>query len=908
MKRILFAVFLLLGCLSIHAEPVYYGFKELSLDESFVYRFVKAMDAESQKAVEDILAGKNETEDQSIIKRAQDEWYVRKDHLLPDGNYYESAFYKEKDGNLNIILPTIEVIMEKDASIDELLELLGNRVTILGNEENAYYLGCQVKTSEEVLELCLLIYGCAYEYGIHGVKRFKADTYTLNSISDPYLISRLKDSYQPFVPKHEGEVLLYEMDWQGVDYNGGWVDYFSADTESYWSAEGTDEGLAITVHTKQGQIWQPQVMVVPDVFPLEAGRNYIVRLTLKVPSDGIYQVNLGSWAANTQYQTPVTASDEWQEIDVDFQQFGLGEGWLNSGDADSRNYLNPCHVLLQCGWMVGTTIVKKVQVIEQTKSDTTDVNNEEPINDDREDTQDKKLIFEKNWEGVEYSEWLTDDIVPDWTYEATDEGLVITNPHIQNQWWHPLVQCGGDNDFSLEEGHDYFVRLTMKVPSDGIYKVVLGDWSTLPSWYAEVSETPSDNWQVIDVEFSNFYTAIPNAQVYLYIGDVVGTTILKKVQVYERTTQDTYRPFVEDGKVWKVGDIWSGNPVRRVEYYYFDGDTIIDGKTCKQMMCQRYVSPDHPDYEDYKQFPILSYVGAYYEEDKKVYMYNSSNQFKLMYDFSINSNDTLWINNNLWPYVVEQRQTGGIKGFKGVHRDVMMCVGENRSYNTTWLEGVGCIDGPIYNVYYGQEGHALFLMACAVGDEVIYFNDEYEDGATPDDIAGARKSRFDFTHITKTKPKTRSKQEESDARISSSECDVARPKVKTRMRSGEEQSLYGEYNEQQLSINLSPINDAYQVCITDESGNAVYEKAINTGSIVGLNIDISAYAEGRYTVTVENSNESFIGEFNAQTTGIKEVRTKKEETRMYIYNLQGQKVDASYKGIVIQNGKKRIAR
>ena len=105
--------------------------------------------------------------------------------------------------------------------------------------------------------------------------------------------------YQSFDPKTEGEVLIYEMDWQGVDYNGGWVDYISADTESYWSAEGTDEGLAITVHTKQGQIWQPQVMVVPDVFPLEAGRNYIVRLTLKVPSDGIYQVNLGSWAANT---------------------------------------------------------------------------------------------------------------------------------------------------------------------------------------------------------------------------------------------------------------------------------------------------------------------------------------------------------------------------------------------------------------------------------------------------------------------------------------------------------------------------------------------------------------------------------------------------------------------------------
>ena len=340
-----------------------------------------------------------------------------------------------------------------------------------------------------------------------------------------------------------------------------------------------------------------------------------------------------------------------------------------------------------------------------------------------------------------------------------------------------------------------------------------------------------------------------------------------------------YRPFIEEGKVWQVGDIWSGNPVRMVQYYYFDGDTIIDGKACKQMMCQRYVNPDHPYYEDFKQFPTLSYVGAYYEEDKKVYMYNSSNQFKLMYDFSINPNDTLWINNNFWPYLVEQRQTEGIKGFKGVHRDVMMCVGGERSYNTTWLEGVGCIDGPIYNVFYGQEGHALFLMACAVGDELIYFNDEYEDGATPDDIAGARKQRIDFTHTIKIKPKTRNGSEK-------------------------DQSLYGEYNERKLDLNFDPLNDAYQVYITDESGNAVYEKAINAGSIVGLNIDISAYAEGRYTVTVENSNESFIGEFNAQTTGIKEVRTKKEETRMCIYNLQGQRLSSLQKGLNIVNGQK----
>ena len=86
---------------------------------------------------------------------------------------------------------------------------------------------------------------------------------------------------------------------------------------------------------------------------------------------------------------------------------------------------------------------------------------------------------------------------------------------------------------------------------------------------------------------------------------------------------------------------------------------------------------------------------------------------------------------------------------------------EPNSYNTTWLEGVGGIDGPTVNVYLGEEYHALFLMSCTVGDEVIYLNDEYEDGATPE---GARKKRFDFTHTVKIQPKSRFKSGEKRQR------------------------------------------------------------------------------------------------------------------------------------------------
>ena len=351
-----------------------------------------------------------------------------------------------------------------------------------------------------------------------------------------------------------------------------------------------------------------------------------------------------------------------------------------------------------------------------------------------------------------------------------------------------------------------------------------------------------------------------------------------------------YRPFVEEGKVWKVGTI-SGNPVQIVDYYYFDGDTIIDGRICKQMMCQRFVSPDYSN-EYWTPKNSLTKVGAWYEEDQKVYFYNLQKEkdyWKIKYDFSLNANDTLQFLN--WdgypPFIIGPKQTGGIEGFKGVYRDIMMCTDEGQNIHSTfWLEGVGDINGPTrYPIDpILDDPVPEFLMACVVDDEVIYLNDRYEDEATP---AGARKNRFDFTHTIKKKPKTR-------------------------MRGGEEQSLYGEYNDLLLGINLDPLDDDYQVCITDGSGKAVYEKIINAGNIVGLNIDISAYDKGRYTVTMENSRESFTGEFETLKTGISDAVRLNEKEKMtsdkHIYNLQGQRLSRLQKGLNIVNGRKIYVR
>ena len=130
--------------------------------------------------------------------------------------------------------------------------------------------------------------------------------------------------------------------------------------------------------------------------------------------------------------------------------------------------------------------------------------------------------------------------------------------------------------------------------------------------------------------------------------------------VINKTPQNEYRPFVEEGKVWKVGTGTTivDNSVQVVDYYYFDGDTIIGGKTCKQMMCQRYVSPNYSN-EYWTPRPSLTKVGAWYEEDKKVYSFDERQQtMTLKYDFSLEANDTLHFLNvdDYPPFIIGPRR------------------------------------------------------------------------------------------------------------------------------------------------------------------------------------------------------------------------------------------------------------
>ena len=382
MRKLIFTLLFVFSSLVANAQLGYWtrdGFVELTPDESFTYKYVHSMDADSHEVISNLYAKMKEKGDQSIIKRFETgatdwyvtgEWFVRKDYPLPEGNFYESDFYNsssaEHADEVYIVLPQVESLLTFRGRIDDLLEYLGDRVTVdMINEEEVGDVKCtdfrfisNLKTSEDWLKLCMDVSDHDFAGLYH---HFNPGLVWLNRTygSDSHLISELTES-------NEDKKLIYSRNFEGMEAHP-WTDCYpdESNPDPLFTYEGTEEGLAITVFQKQGLIWQSQVMVIPDgSFDFEENHDYIVRLTLKVPSDGIYQVNIGTWTNNFQDQVAVTASDDFQVIDVEFPFLGDG--------AEQIYYLKGCHMLFQCGWMVGTTVLKKVEVYEKVGSGSRD--------------------------------------------------------------------------------------------------------------------------------------------------------------------------------------------------------------------------------------------------------------------------------------------------------------------------------------------------------------------------------------------------------------------------------------------------------------------------------------------------------------------------------------------------------
>ena len=363
MKKSLFTLLFVFSSLVANAQLGYWnnkGLVEMTPVESIVYKFVWALDDESRQTIKGLYDNMKETGDKSIIncsKYSPFSWYVRKDYPLPEGKFFESDIYEPQapngsnalDGQFLVVLPQVNCLVNWRGSVEDLLEYLGDQVTADYISEPSS-LGaitckftCNLKTSKELLELGMRV----HDENMEGVS-FHLRCFSIDKIYESHLISILMDT-------NEDKTLVFSMNWEGAD-----VPMTCVTPDDPWKS--TEEGLAIVNPEKQEYVGSIFTIISGVGFPLLENKDYLVRLTMKVPSDGIYGVNLFNGRVSSYLEVPVNASDEFQIIDILFTN--LSNNVIDSGPGAESDAI----IFLKSGWVVGTTVVKKVEVYELAES------------------------------------------------------------------------------------------------------------------------------------------------------------------------------------------------------------------------------------------------------------------------------------------------------------------------------------------------------------------------------------------------------------------------------------------------------------------------------------------------------------------------------------------------------------
>ncbi len=340
---------------------------------------------------------------------------------------------------------------------------------------------------------------------------------------------------------------------------------------------------------------------------------------------------------------------------------------------------------------------------------------------------------------------------------------------------------------------------------------------------------------------------------------------------------NAYRPFVEEGKVWKLGWYKEGaDPTttapERIECQYLQGDTIIDGLQYKRLM----ISED-------ENMPAR-YAGAVREDQRVVLFCPIGSTVPLrLYDFaSPAGTGGRYINFFLDIDVLFEVNLGEIfvidtETYKGCGREVRF----NREEKVTWLQGVGhmglySLDTSIMN------GGSFRLLSCTVGDEVLYYDSSLKDWNKVE--SEVKKKKLDFTHVIKAQPKA--------------------PSHRAQQQEGTE-TLEGEYSDSEMFVRLNALTGDYTATLTDASGRVVYQKTVLTDNVLALSTALTAYGPGNYVLTLENDKEAYTATLSIEPNGIRPTPGPSRNGGE-LYDLQGRRLlKAPEKGIYIQDGKKK---
>ncbi|MBQ8050579.1 MAG: leucine-rich repeat domain-containing protein [Bacteroidaceae bacterium] len=372
-----------------------------------------------------------------------------------------------------------------------------------------------------------------------------------------------------------------------------------------------------------------------------------------------------------------------------------------------------------------------------------------------------------------------------------------------------------------------------------------------------------------------------------------------------RSSSD-YRPFVEEGKVWKVGNMNVDNQqAKDLRYYYFDGDTtLLNGQHAHKLMRRTETA----------EARTAEYVAALYENDRIVFCeYPEIGYEAPLYDFAAETGDTTWICS---PYFYRNWQILGctIAGksyqkkdayegvvtkldvFEYLDLDVKAEMGTpsyaTASYPSEYIEGVGSSIAPLKSLERMlEENDYEHLMSCIVGTDTLYNDVSLTEDISQywdEDVASeVKKQKLDFTHVVKTRPTAY--------------------RVPAAADGGDR--VEGEFDDLMASLGVNGLSGQYRATITNATGEVAFSQTLGTDNLLTLDIRLSEYPEGDYTLTLENDDEAFVAHFRLPFDGNGISPVRGSATDLPIYDLTGRRLTQHpQRGLYIRGRQKLIVR
>ena len=599
-----------------------------------------------------------------------------------------------------------------------------------------------------------------------------------------------------------------------------------------------------------------------------------------------------------QYVQPKYTEDGYHEMAIE----GKTWNYIHHYEDEKGIHEEPYSYVVKGDTLIGRTIYKKLYY---------------------KDANSERFAYTLSESGREFRTLSPGSIAwdPHYTFGRTDIGRVFdwTSKQGKGQVYWMLHKIDtitvNDTDFRRLE----FFSKTIKSGTPGMLKTIEDGpdvWHEI--WVEGVGseltgiEYPVHEKPMNDKDYTRFVSCYENGKCIFTSQDFT-------------TTAPPFRRFVEDGKKWEVGlfsrdnyDYEDVHEAQAIEHFYFDGDTIVGDQPCKKMMCRSEYNDVLLQGGRYK--PQTVYVGALYEKNRHVYMaYPKSQEFFLIYDFAT-PEDTII---DFYDTIIKQHSACYINTkwksdsdtFHGTIIDVGWSnLGDYMESLALWREGVGYMC--IYNYQLEYQPLNRGLLSCTVDDEVLYYDASMTVDPTLIDPSEVKKHWLDFTHTTKPRPKSPGKKEGPSPSPSPTLPVGAREPVGAKDKAdSEEEMVTGEYSAKELFVNLKTLTGPYVVTLTDDNGKEVYRKEVQTSNIVALNTDLTKYADGTYTLVVENSEEQYTATLALPLIddAVRDLPTalnSNPSTLNSWYDLSGRQLTTppTQKGVYIREGRKVLVK